>query len=253
MAERKTDTAKRKIALGCAVLVLAALVGFGYFAQQVAQEAAWRSSCVSHFEWIYLGLANYHAAVGHLPPAYSERDGRRLHSWRTLFFSQGWVNDSESCRRYRFDEPWDSPHNRQVSRDRPPFYACPSDPGTRNNEFTNYFVVVGDKTAFPGAKSTSFRDNTRGLSNTILIVEAVGMNIGWTEPRDLEYDGMSFVPDATDLPSISSRHPTGPYVRTAKAEPTVGDKTILLAGRSADEIKRMLTIRDDALPSKRGP
>lgn len=55
-------------------------------------------------------------------------------------------------------------------------------------------------------------DFTDGLENTILLVEINNSDIHWMEPRDLDFDTMSFLVNDTQRPSISAPHPTGPVV-----------------------------------------
>jgi hypothetical protein len=71
-----------------------------------------------------------------------------------------------------------------------------------------------------------------------LVVEARGANIEWTEPRDLTYDGMSFVVNDPNALSISCAHPNGPYA-------VVGYGVLRdLHGDSPEVLKKMLTVRD---------
>ena len=53
-------------------------------------------------------------------------------------------------------------------------------------------------------------------SHTILVTEAVGMGIEWTEPHNLVFDQMSFRLDDPQFASISSRH-RGPNAYAADA------------------------------------
>ena len=153
----------------------------------------------------YNGHSQYHENHGHLPPAYVlGPDGRPWHSWRVLLLEQlkSWGVNLD----YHFDEPWDGPHNRTLAAQIPWLYTCPADPEATAHGFTNYFVVIGPGTAFPGAGTTSFADITRPHDETILIVESVGQNVNWMEPRDLTFDAMSYVPNDPNAPSISSYH-----------------------------------------------
>jgi hypothetical protein len=51
-----------------------------------------------------------------------------------------------------------------------------------------------------------------GYRDMIVVVEIAGSNIMWTEPRDLEFDKMSFQINDPDEPSISSNHRGGANV-----------------------------------------
>ena len=47
------------------------------------------------------------------PPAFiADADGKPMHSWRVLLLP--YLEQQVFYMRYRFDEPWDSPHNRSL-------------------------------------------------------------------------------------------------------------------------------------------
>lgn len=171
-------------------------------------------ACGAHLYRLGYGMLLYQEEHGHLPPAYTVGPNRRrMHSWRILVILSDYF-----VRGYDFDEPWDSAKNKQFGDDRPSGFACPSAPATRGGErLTNYFVVTGNTTPFPGSGTTSLPifAGPRGRSKTILIVESSNLNVEWLEPRDLAFDEMSFVPNDPKRPSISSYHPDGPLVLMA--------------------------------------
>jgi hypothetical protein len=106
---------------------------------------------------------------------------------------------------YDMNQPWDSPANDAVKSMMPDVFRCPSDPNT--GQYTDYVVVTGAETLFDGSKQTKFSDVIDGLSNTIMVVEAVGMNIPWTEPRDLDFNRMSMTINSQPGNCVHSHHP----------------------------------------------
>jgi len=98
-------------------------------------------------------------------------------------------------------------------------------------------VVSGEATAFPKSRSVKFSDIRDGLENTILVVESVTCNPEWTEPRDMEFDTMSFRVNATNVDSISSYHPRGPLICFAD-----GAVFHLSEKASETEVRALLTI-----------
>jgi hypothetical protein len=168
-----------------------------------ARHAARSSHCSGHLFKLVFALNNYHDHFGCFPPAYlADADGNPLHSWRVLILP--FLADWDVLDDYRFDEPWDSPHNLKLDTTRSyNYFSCPNAPDHENTSMTNYVVVTGARTAFPGAESTSIADIHDGLATTLLVVEIADSDIHWMEPRDLDYDRMSRVNDSTK-PRISS-------------------------------------------------
>ena len=177
-----------------------------------AREAARQTNCRGRFCQLNLALSNYQEVYGSLPPAYiADADGKPMHSWRVLILP--FMNGNDLYKKYRFDELWNSPHNSQLQYDHTRHqYVCPSCSAPDQSVFTNYVVIVGPDTAFPGATSTRTKDFDDGEANTILIAEINNSDIHWMEPRDLSFETMSFQLNDPKRPGISSPHPKGPGV-----------------------------------------
>ena len=116
-------------------------------------------------------------------------DGTRWHSWRTLLLP--FIDQDELYEKYRFDEPWNGPHNwplvdTEILRS----FQCPSGSDYDVTPFTNYVVVVGEGTAFSGPEAVSL-DEFNDPETAILFVEALNLSIHWADARDLELDSMS--------------------------------------------------------------
>jgi prepilin-type processing-associated H-X9-DG protein len=201
------------VILGVAVLVLflcgGVLVALLLPAVQSAREAARRMQCTNNLKQIALAFHNYHDVYGTLPPAYiPDEDGQPMHSWRVLILP--FIEQSQVYERYRFDEPWNSPHNQQVTSVRIPVYSCPSDPaGAAMATPTNYMVITGPSTVFDGGEAISFREILDGTSNTILVAEVAGSGVNWAQPVDLDASKLT-TPLGARLPnSTGSFHPGG--------------------------------------------
>jgi prepilin-type processing-associated H-X9-DG protein len=123
-----------------------------------------------------------------------------------------YVGGYDLADRYRFDEPWNSPHNSLLAKGAPagmtffyPLYHCPSD--RRSSRWdTSYVMVVGPRTISAGPTSTRMKDITDGTSNTILVAEMCESGIHWMEPRDLRVEEMSFRINDPEYVGIASRH-----------------------------------------------
>jgi len=159
---------------------------------QAAREAARRSESTNNFKHIGLGLHNYHDTLGELPPAVSiDDDGKPLLSWRVHILP--YIEQQALYEQFKLDEPWDSPHNKQLIDQMPEVFRSPSaDTGTSE---TVYLAVVGQSKPMYGAafrndgKATRFRDFTDGTSFTIMVVEAnEDEAVVWTKPDDWSFD-----------------------------------------------------------------
>jgi hypothetical protein len=202
------------MALGVASV---AMLAWGIMAAFRARESARSTVCRGHLAQFAAGFSDYEEHFGHLPPCFdAASDGRRVHSWRAHIASV--VNSVEGSVPYDFEQPWDGPHNSRLAERPFEFFACPSDPETQKDKrLTNYFVVEGSSTAFPGSRCTSLRAIRRrpGTSNTVLVVEASGMSVRWSEPRDLTLDAILQQVDATGHAELTTHHPQGPYALMA--------------------------------------
>jgi prepilin-type processing-associated H-X9-DG protein len=215
---------RRYIAILCVLMLT--LVGTGlYFgvrdAVRDAREAARRCWCNNQLKQITLAIHTYQQSCGFFPPAYwPDRRGRPMHSWRVLMLP--FIEGDDSYRQYKFDEPWNSPHNSTLAAltihpeypEQGPVYRCPSDWGAGKYE-SSKFVFVGPHTAFNGSHPAKSGDFTDGLSNTALGGEMSASGIHWMEPRDLNVEEMSFKINDQDRVGLRSNHPHGANIALA--------------------------------------
>jgi type II secretory pathway pseudopilin PulG len=219
------------------LMIIGILIALLLPAIQVARTAARRAQSMNNLKQINLALLNYESTYGTFPPAYiADADGKPMHSWRVLilpFMEQQALYD-----RYNFDEPWDGPNNSLFHNTVVPAYIDPASDGT--GAFTSYVAVTGANTLFPGAEAVALKDVVDGLSNTISVVTTTDEDILWCEPRDLEYDLMSFQVNDPENPCISSDYPGGAPVGMA-------DASVQFIQDDIDEASlKALIIRDDS-------
>lgn len=116
-------------------------------------------------------------------------------SWRVGLLP--YLDERQLYREFRFDEPWNSEHNRKLIPKMPEVYRNPRETD-RTKGMTSYLLPVGEETAFP-----SFADspNEKGEfdrtivklddvnDETIILFEvAPEKAVVWTKPEDWEYD-----------------------------------------------------------------
>ncbi len=130
----------------------------------------------------------YHDAYKSFPPAFiADENGIPMHSWRVLllpFFEEEVYN--QLYVEYRFDEPWNGPHNRLLAEKMPPLYRCPSDEGAAGE--TSYVAIVGGETVWPGTHRVGIPEIHDGTSRTIIVAEMAGSGINMAEPRDVTFE-----------------------------------------------------------------
>ena len=142
---------------------------------------------------IALAMHNYESNNLRFPSGGLIRD-RKLgeapqfsHSWRIAILP--YIEENEIYNRYRFDQPWDSPHNSKVTARMPDVFRHPSQP--RDTTSASYYVVVGEETMFrPDSRAVTFGNVLDGTSNTIMVVEAK-RDVHWAKPEDIQYDPMT--------------------------------------------------------------
>ena len=244
------------IASLCSLILLIWLVG----AVSRAREETRSSQCAGKLAQLALALHNYESIHGSLPPAaITHADGKPLLSWRVALLPI--VERDDLYKQIRLDEPWDSRHNRKFHTQMPSFFNCPSHIDDAGRGYTSYMVVVGPRTLFPGGgKAKSLADIRDDPSSTLMVVETVTSDINWMEPRDLDWDRMSFRVNDRSQPSISSEHRLGgypgPHVVAAgcKAYPDNQVVTYLADSMAPAMIKALLMIDDgQKVVLRRGP
>jgi prepilin-type processing-associated H-X9-DG protein len=196
------------IVVAAVLFVIAAAL---FPAIQRVRETARCMNCVGQYKFFGMDMQEYHRIHGRFPPAYlADRRGQPAHSWRMLLLP--WENDplGKQC---RFNEPWDSPHNRALAPGLHigmsgvyPAYHCPSDRDSDRLD-TSYVMVVGKGTISAGPNSVRIEDVTDGLSRTIGLAEMAESGIPWMKPEDLKFDEMSFKINDFSTKCIRSRHP----------------------------------------------
>ncbi len=139
----------------------------------------------SNLEQLAEAMQDYHDANGCLPAAnaYPTKDGKSGLSWRVALLP--YLGEVALFRKFRLDEPWDSPHNLRLLPRMPKVYRMPGRKGNRPG-LTHYQVFVG-----PGAVFLP-RQNAPGLPR-LPGSAAPGLctartPVAWTMPDDLPFD-----------------------------------------------------------------
>jgi len=155
--------------------------------QAVAHQHSVADPCRIHLRQVAVALMVYREEHRTFPPAFiADAEGRPMHSWRVLILPQ--LGHQDLYRRYRMDEPWDGPHNRELLVDMPGEYGCLSPDGLRAAPgMPSIAAITGPGTLWPGAATVQPREiaGGDGAAATVLLTECGGLDIPWTEPRDV--------------------------------------------------------------------
>jgi prepilin-type processing-associated H-X9-DG protein len=203
------------LALSLIALVLvggvALLALFGHFLLQTprAGRDTRQIQCANNLRRIGMALHEYHNAYRCFPPAVvADSQGNPMHSWRVAILP--YLGEHSLYAQYDWKEPWNGPNNRNLAVAAPSVYRCPAEPSLVLGA-TSYVMIAGaGAVGGESGKPVSLADIRDGASNTILVVEVAGSQIGWTTPRDLRLDELSlFYPNGAGARGPSSNHAAG--------------------------------------------
>jgi len=181
------------IALSADYATSGVLVALLLPAVQAAREAARRTHSSNNLKQLGIAMHNYHDTFRSFPAAYnSDAAGKPLLSWRVHLLP--FLEEQALYVRFRLDEPWDSPHNRELIAQMPALFQAPGSKAPPGK--TNYLGVRGEEMTFIAPKPAETRpagsrlaDFLDGTSNTMMIVEAGdALAVEWTRPADYEPD-----------------------------------------------------------------
>jgi serine/threonine protein kinase len=158
-----------------------------------ARTVAKRAESVNNLKQLGLAVHNYDSVYAHLPQfAIFGKDGTPLLSWRVTLLP--YLNHMLLYKKFKLDEPWDSPHNHALLKYMPPVYMPPEESPTATPYTTFYQVFVGTNSEVgplfepnPEFKLRRAGGCPDGLTGTLLIVEG-GTAVPWTKPEDIVYD-----------------------------------------------------------------
>ncbi len=175
------------------------------------------------------------------------KTGEPLLSWRVALLPM--LGEAELYRRFRLDEPWDSPANKPLLAEMPAIYA-PFGPLDNPPGSTFFQAIVGPGTWFDGPGRPALRDFADGGASTLLIVEAAEA-VPWTKPADLAYDPKG------PLPRLGGHSPDGSLALFADGSVAFINVDIdpptlkALMTRHEPEATARRTLRDAVVPIRR--
>jgi hypothetical protein len=162
------------------------------------------NACAGRLKQLGVALGSYYELYNRFPPAtICDSHGKAMHSWRVLILP--FCDMEELFERYDFKEPWDGPSNINLLESRAArMFQCP---GLTEIESacTNYVVIVGPHTMWPGVTGGKIGSGDQGK---LLLIETSYCGIKWMEPRDFSEQEILSNPTKDGL-CISTPHVNG--------------------------------------------
>lgn len=161
---------------------------------------ALRVNCANNMRNLDLAVLNDSVNRQNLRPYSVDKEGKPLHSWRTLILPG--IDQNALYRQIRPDEPWDSEYNRQFHDVVIPLFQCPSERDS-NSPQTHYRMLVGQGSVFGDSNSIPYStveeiSKNTGEDRPVLIIET-SETVHWMCPDEVQYEDYmnGSVPPAT--------------------------------------------------------
>ena len=179
-----------------------------------------------------LASLNYEAANTHFPASRNtikKADGdSKPFSWRVAILP--YIDRQDLYAEYRFDEDWDSEHNKKLLARMPDLYRHES---AAKDATTTWYVGFADKKSALGIdRGVSLMNFKDGTSGTLLLVET-DSGIPWTKPADLPFTDKAITAAIKKSPAEKAG------IRIARADGFAE----FLAERKAKQILRKMITR----------
>lgn len=179
-----TRTGKWLIGISLTIWVIFLILGgFYYF---ITKSTSYDYGVRAQLTKLSFALRRYTKEHGCLPPhAVYSQDGTPLLSWRVILLPS--MGKDALFKRFKLDEPWDSPHNSQLLKEIPSHYRVDRGVGETFPYSTRFLVVVGPGAAFEGKVGKKLSEFPKKGSGLLALVESPKA-VPWTKPEDLNFE-----------------------------------------------------------------
>ena len=233
--QAKTNLPEASVAIAIVCVLVALLI------EEPVDSSGAGQNCRRNLRELGLAMHNYQDEHGAFP---SFRRGDEPVSWRVSLLPS--LDQLPLFDSYDQSLPWNRPPNDKAALQRVKEFVCSANYAEKHNQgwwFTSYSLPTGSHTVGDNSAGTPINRITDGLSTTLLVVEACGSQIIWTEPRDVDITAQ---PTGINLKGskpghssgwLSSYHRGGTYVTLAD-----GSVRFLSAKTDPSILKKLATI-----------
>jgi hypothetical protein len=153
----------------------------------IAQGSSTRGTWVSSLKQIAEAIWYYHDTYKTFPTDIVDTQGKPLLSWRVRLLP--FIERAHLYEEFKLDEPWDSPHNRELISKIPHTYLNPyyADAETVKLGKANVVAPRGPKTFFGIGRPRKVEEIRNPMAVMVMGVDLEHAPI-WTEPEDLRFD-----------------------------------------------------------------
>jgi hypothetical protein len=159
-------------------------------AMKASTESSRRVARLNSFKQLAVAMFVYEDKHNCFPPAaIRDKHDKPLLSWRVALLP--YIDQQQLFNQFHLNEPWDSPHNRELIAKMPDIYADrdPQSKKLAKEGKTTIQVPVGAETVFYKNDGTRLSEIKDGTAQTILMVEVEPSRaVVWTKPEDWEVD-----------------------------------------------------------------
>ncbi|MBY0515066.1 MAG: DUF1559 domain-containing protein [Gemmataceae bacterium] len=149
------------------------------------------SPATNNLKQVGLAIHSYHDVNNHCPANSYDKDGKPLLSWRVHILP--YIEQQALYNQFKLDEPWDSEHNKPLSKVVIKAYTVPGRPTEPGLTYFQSFVKPKGSTdpfnpwlTEGQSKGPMLAAVPDGTSNTVMVAEATEPVV-WSKPDDLVY------------------------------------------------------------------
>jgi hypothetical protein len=163
-------------------------------------ETATKTKNSNNLKKLAIGIRIFHNVYNQFPigdsPIIKYRDGQPLLSWRVSLLP--FIEEDSLYRKFKLDQPWDSPDNLKLLDQIPKVYQNLDYKGLGSH--TTVLAINGPGAVFNPGEKLHFRNVTDGTSQTVLVINAgPDKAVPWTKPQDLTYQPDAIVKSLGDV------------------------------------------------------